>query len=554
MKKPMTQFAADVSRRTSARLLLCLATVAACHTSGRAQTHVYPILDCVEYFTPPLPAGSIYGSTANEAAGQSYIAHFSYYNPSTTTITIPYGLGFGNYMSPGTQAFTGQPTTFYPGLNDGFRAVPADLQGTWFLNGSTATAIADGAVDGVYHQPLPPSPTCPANFVPATTLTFSTPGTYTRQFLGQVDSGPAADDVNTFAVTAIAPNSHVTLANLTYVPNDSANPSGALNPNSIYGDITITEAPTTTIPFRLQLAAGGQVIVKGIDVVNYTGRLATIDATSTTLTSSAATIDQGFSVELTAQVLDTTRSTQSPTGAVTFYETISGNLTTLGTGSVTSGSAHFTYFPSTTGIHNLTATFSPDDATLYQASTGSVSVYSEVILRPPPNYVWVLNGDGSVVGISANGAVAIPANFLGQSTSAAGGIAIDSGSNAWSVSQGHNVANRLGNDGLTRATFTGAGLSAPTALAIDGAGSVWIVNAGNNSVSLFSNNGTPLSPATGLASTTLSSPASISIDPSGSVWVANSGSNSVTEIIGAAAPVAAPLVNALKTSKLGTRP
>jgi hypothetical protein len=66
--------------------------------------------------------------------------------------------------------------------------------------------------------------------------------------------------------------------------------------------------------------------------------------------------------------------------------------------------------------------------------------------------------------------------------------------------------------------------------------------------------GTAVTASVGYASDTLSTPGGIAIDSSGSLWVTNTGGNSVTEILGAAAPVVTPTVNAVTNSTLGVRP
>jgi DNA-binding beta-propeller fold protein YncE len=73
-------------------------------------------------------------------------------------------------------------------------------------------------------------------------------------------------------------------------------------------------------------------------------------------------------------------------------------------------------------------------------------------------------------------------------------------------------------------------------------------------VSEFNSAGTAVTASTAYASDTLSTPGGIAIDSAGSLWVTNTGGNSVTEILGAAAPVVTPAVNAVTNSTLGVRP
>jgi streptogramin lyase len=116
-------------------------------------------------------------------------------------------------------------------------------------------------------------------------------------------------------------------------------------------------------------------------------------------------------------------------------------------------------------------------------------------------------------------------------------------------------------------------LNRPIYPAVDGAGNVWVTNNAGTSVSEFqgtgANTGTALSPAvTGTAPYTVPgyshagmlTPWGLSIDPSGNVWVANNTANTSTagyglfELVGAAAPTAAPISNALKNGKVGLKP
>jgi streptogramin lyase len=141
-----------------------------------------------------------------------------------------------------------------------------------------------------------------------------------------------------------------------------------------------------------------------------------------------------------------------------------------------------------------------------------------------------------------------------------GGVAVDSGGNAWIVDSANNNLHKITN-GLTQTVYTGGGLSRPQGVAIDGGGNVWVANRNGNSVSEFSNSGTPISPAAGFAVNYFLSPAGIAIDGSGNVWVTNLSNGSVTQVVGAAVPVITPIAAGLPatptlngTSSLGTRP
>lgn len=123
--------------------------------------------------------------------------------------------------------------------------------------------------------------------------------------LGQINSGPPAQtgpSGSTFAVTALSGNPNITISNLAYVPNDSANPTNDQNPNSIYGDITVDYGPDGASGARLQLSVNGVSIMKGLISITYTGPVA-LPATTTAINNTAdLTSASAESVTLSAGV------------------------------------------------------------------------------------------------------------------------------------------------------------------------------------------------------------------------------------------------------------
>ena len=262
--------------------MFCATILALSHTAAHAQ--IYLVANCNEYYTSPLGTGSAAygeGSVPNARANTSvkeYIVHAGTLNVGSSEVTVPYGLLFGNFLSPNTQVATNQPTVFPVGYSGPYRMPMDMLDKTWFLSGREITfygpgnlAIAADAAAGTPAEDVPPPPTCNPTFVPATTLAFSQPGTYTHQFLGQVNSGPPPADpsgVIKTLVTAMSGSTNVTLTNLTYVANDPANPTNDVNPNSIYGDITVTGAPGTSSLF-VQLSVNGVAAAVGTVSIAY---------------------------------------------------------------------------------------------------------------------------------------------------------------------------------------------------------------------------------------------------------------------------------------------
>jgi len=129
-----------------------------------------------------------------------------------------------------------------------------------------------------------------------------------------------------------------------------------------------------------------------------------------------------------------------------------------------------------------------------------------------------------------------------------------------SILNGSGVTQTTGSTGLS-----GGGLDDPWGLAIDGADDVWLANFEGKSLSEFSPSQVPVTSATGYQGLwlnpsnqtlgpALNEPEGLAIDSSGNIWVADAGNNNVVEFVGAAAPVATPLVYATKNGLLGARP
>jgi subtilase family serine protease len=196
------------------------------------------------------------------------------------------------------------------------------------------------------------------------------------------------------------------------------------------------------------------------------------------------------------------------------------------------------------GTQTLRVLFTPTDTTNYTTATASVSL----TVNPVTNTIWVVNGNGSVSGLTEAGTGVTPSSIPGGGTA----VAIDSSGDIWSLGQSSNSLVEFSKSGLVLSSGTsGGGISSPTALAIDGGGVLWIAN-GNGTISAFSTSGAPVS-ATAYSAPT-SSPTSISVDGSGSLWITNAGDNSVTEVIGVASPVTTPTATAVKNGSVGTKP
>jgi hypothetical protein len=223
-----------------------------------------------------------------------------------------------------------------------------------------------------------------------------------------------------------------------------------------------------------------------------------------------------------------------------------GATTTTGSGSTAVSSAIVTY----TGTGSVViAANQAGNVTYAAAATADQTVVVNA------NYVWLVNGAGTVTRASNTGTSPITIGAAGNS-SAQGGIAFDSAGNSWSVTSGNNQLLETNNTATSvgNSPYSGGGLSNPAAIAVDGEGYLWIANSGSNSVSVFNNSGVPLTGSTGYEYGMLSNPAGIAIDDTGGVWIVNKNGNSVTHVFGAAAPVTTPLSNATSNSILGAKP
>jgi hypothetical protein len=498
----------------------------------RAQT-ILPEATCVEYLTVP--------------NATKYIAHFSYLDTNAASSTLTPGSPI-NYFSPGTPTVTGQVAVFYPGYQSDVVKYLQDTanQTTWTLNGSTAVATPDTYT----ATSATPSPRCEPNFIPAA-LSFSSPGTYTNQYLGQIDAGPPADPTLPVVTVAGASGPRISLSNITYIANDAANPGNSLNPNSIYATVTLSAQPEPSTFVPLRFLVNGWTIAKGILSIGYVGTTGTPDNTHIVLTPSTVSAIVGGTITLSATVTDTSTPTATPTGTVTFTDTVMGTATTIGTGPLIGGTATLPDALSSAGVHTLSAVYTPDDSAYFNPSSATsaanVTVHDE--------HVWLLNNVGTLNTLAHDGSPSSSGIGTAAPASSLGGVAFDATGRAWSITAGSNLLNVIDSDGTAAQTFSGGGLNGPSAIAVDGVGNIWIANSGGNSISLFSNSGIAVSGSSGLSGNgSIASPSAIAIDATGGLWVANRSANTVTKIIGGAVPVETPLASAVRDATVGTTP
>jgi sugar lactone lactonase YvrE len=194
------------------------------------------------------------------------------------------------------------------------------------------------------------------------------------------------------------------------------------------------------------------------------------------------------------------------------------------------------------GTYTLTATFTPTDTNLYATATATVT-YTVV-----KQSVFVVNAGGSITSLYEGGG--------SQSSAVSGGgtgAAVDANGLIWSVTPSGTSVTVFTDTGAVSTTHSTGASSPAMALAIDGNNTTWLALS-NGTVTALTNSGTgaltlPIDPAGGAAAA-----GSISVDTAGSLWISNPASNTVTEVIGSAAPIAAPVVNQVINSTTGMKP
>jgi len=235
-----------------------------------------------------------------------------------------------------------------------------------------------------------------------------------------------------------------------------------------------------------------------------------------------------------------------------------GNLVLSATdSSATFVPPNYTYNASDAGVHTFAVTFTTAGLQSLTATTdsGQTGTLSNIQVG---TLAWILNKTGALSEINGSGTTVVSPVGISGTTSTAGGLAIDSTGNLWSVTSANNTLNYITYSGTNPATHSGGGLNAPASLAIDGNNYIWIANNGNASVSVFNNSGTAQTGTSGygISGTTAigANPTSIAIDNSGGVWITSKTANTVTHLVGAATPITTPLSTATTNNTLGTKP
>jgi streptogramin lyase len=200
--------------------------------------------------------------------------------------------------------------------------------------------------------------------------------------------------------------------------------------------------------------------------------------------------------------------------------------------------------------------------TLLGSDSGDGLSSPEGVAIDPSGNAWIADLSNAIVEISSAGVpLSGTTGYTGGGLSLPVGIAIDHSGNVWVANSGGSSVTAISSTGsaLAGSPYTGNSLAGANTIAIDGAGNVWA--SGTSAITELSNTGTFLSGSNGFL-VSLGASGGIAIDGSGDVWTNYFYYNSLLsqttdytyEMIGAAAPVVTPLVQAVKNNALGTRP
>ena len=169
--------------------------------------------------------------------------------------------------------------------------------------------------------------------------------------------------------------------------------------------------------------------------------------------------------------------------------------------------------------------------------------------------LWATGFDsGSLIRISTTSAP-VPTVYSTGVLTKVQGEAIDSAGKVWVSGAGTGTFGEFSSTGQDLGTnVVGGGLKQNRFLAIDGAGHIWTPSyAPGGVVSEFTNGGLPVAPNGFAVAPTSTGFWAAAIDGSGNVWVSTQDAN-LLELVGAAAPVVTPMVEAAVSNRLGVRP
>ncbi len=313
--------------------------------------------------------------------------------------------------------------------------------------------------------------------------------------------------------------------------------------------VTMSASGLETINAKYNAVTPGDTLTAAVQNYGSTLTLASVtsnpfNVTSPTGATEGALLVEGFPASTSAGVAKTIRVTAFDTTGAVFAGYV-GTVTLTSSDANAVLPAPYTFTAADAGVHTFTVTLKTGGTQSITASDGTFTA-SETGIFVVQEYVFVVNSGGTVTTTSANGTV--------QASAVAGGgigAAVDASGYVWSINAGGNGVSKFTDTGALSNSYSGP--SAATAIAIGGLGNVFFTN-GNGTINALTNAGAMLYNNPVAAAAGISSPTALSVDSSGSLWIASSGDNSAVEIIGIAAPVVAPTVNAVRNANPGTRP
>ena len=258
----------------------------------------------------------------------------------------------------------------------------------------------------------------------------------------------------------------------------------------------------------------------------------TFYATTTVLVESLSTAGIGANQTLTATVSSTNGV---PTGTVAFYD----GATSLGSTTLSSGSASFSTTNLAVGTHQLSALYEGTNTYYPSRSAGAF----------PANTINSYAGNGTA-GSTGNGGAATSAE-LSDPTS----VAFDAAGDLFIADSANNEIREVNTNGIISifagtgtagysgdsAPATGAKLHTPSAVAFDSAGDLFIADTGNNVIREVMTNllittyaGTGTHGHTGdggqAISAELNSPEGLAFDSAGNLYITESGDSEIRKV------------------------
>ena len=253
-------------------------------------------------------------------------------------------------------------------------------------------------------------------------------------------------------------------------------------------------------------------------------------ATSTELTAAPNPTAYGQPATLTATVTATPPGTGAVNGAVTFYN----GATSLGSSTLSGGTATLTVSNLPVGTNNLTAVYAINGDYTGSTSTSVAQVVTPPPAAPPVQNLFVANlgnnpGQGSITEIMTNGTQLLFATNLDYPF----GMAFDGSGNLYVADYGSDTIYEYPNgyqSGQTPKIFA-TNLNGPIGLTMDSQGNLFEADGGSGSIYEFTNGYTLGQPPVTFA-TNLINPISLTglaFDNFGNLFAGNDGSGSIFE-------------------------